>query len=59
MLIIHGANDTLVPYQHSLEIASRCKCYCRLKVIDGMTHTRFNFRIDFINHLNCFLRDIE
>jgi len=59
LLIIHGEKDALVPYQHSLQLLSRCQSYCRLKVVENMTHTKFNFRLDFITHFAKFMRDLE
>ena len=59
LLIIHGAKDTLVPYEHSLKLMSGCQSYCRLKIVENMTHTKFNFRMDFIRHMNKFLLDLE
>lgn len=58
LLIIHGAKDTLVPFEHSLKLMSQCQSYCRLKIIENMTHTKFNFRMDFIRHMNRFLLDL-
>lgn len=59
LLIIHGAKDTLVPFEHSLKLLSGCQSYCRLKIIENMTHTRFNFRMDFIRHMSRFLADLD
>jgi pimeloyl-ACP methyl ester carboxylesterase len=58
ILVIHGEKDTLVPYEHSLALVAGCQSYCRLKIIENMTHTKFNFRIDFIRHFKLFLNDI-
>lgn len=54
-LIIHGMQDTLVSYEHSLMLLSKCRSFCKLKLIEHMTHTRFNFRNDFILHVEDFL----
>jgi pimeloyl-ACP methyl ester carboxylesterase len=59
LLIIHGAKDTLVPFEHSLKLMSGCQSYCRLKIVENMTHTKFNFRMDFIRHMSKFLIDLE
>lgn len=59
VLVIHGEKDTLVPFEHSLALMAGCQAYCRLKIIENMTHTRFNFRLDFIRHFKQFLSDIE
>jgi fermentation-respiration switch protein FrsA (DUF1100 family) len=58
LLIIHGSKDSLVPCQHSLRLISGCQAYCRLKLIENMTHTRFNFRLDFIRHFSRFMADL-
>ena len=59
LLLIHGAKDTFVPFEHSLKLLSKCQAYCRLKIIENMTHTKFNFRLDFIRHVNRFLIDLD
>ena len=59
LLLIHGMKDTLVPYEHSLALFSQCKSYCQLKLIESMTHSRFNFRLDFIRHFQMFLYELS
>lgn len=58
LLVIHGQKDTLVSYEHSLALIAGCQAYCRLKVIENMTHTKFNFRLDFVRHFKRFLLDL-
>ena len=57
-LIIHGMQDALVPIEHSMALVSRCQNYCRLKIVETMTHTKFNFRNDFIRPVQEFISDL-
>ena len=59
VLINHGDKDSLVPYEHSSALLAGCQSYCRLKIVQNMTHTKFNFRNDFIRHFKQLIIDIE
>ena len=51
--------DQLVPYEHSLAILSECRAYCRLHLVENMTHSKFSFRRDFTWPLKNFLNDLD
>ena len=59
LLLIHGIKDQLVPYEHSLVIMSECKSFCRLHLIENMTHSKFSFRRDFLLPVRNFLSDLD
>lgn len=59
ILIIHGLKDNLVPYHHSVAILGQCIGYSRLKLVENMTHTKFNFRNDLIKPVENFLNDLD
>lgn len=39
ILIIHGLEDSIIPYHHSSELQSRARSYCKLKLSPGMSHS--------------------
>lgn len=58
ILIIHGLEDTIIPYRHSTELQSRARSYCKVKLADGMTHSEFSFIEDFVRPLRRFLESV-
>ena len=59
ILLIHGLKDQLVPYEHSVAILGECRSYCRLHLVENMTHSKFSFRRDFTWPLKNFLHDLD
>lgn len=51
--------DMLIPYHHSLGLIGQCQSFCRLKLVEHMTHSKFHLKFDFINHMKSFHDDIK
>jgi fermentation-respiration switch protein FrsA (DUF1100 family) len=47
-LLIHGQGDTIVPYQHSLELHEHCGGPSKLILPHLMTHNEFTMKSDII-----------
>ena len=53
--LIHGQQDTLVPYSHSIQLSKKCKSPYELLLPDDLDHNNFDF-IDFIHDLTKFFK---
>jgi len=58
ILIVHGLEDEIIPYYHTMELQKRARSYCKIKLADSMTHSEFSFMEDFIRPLRRFLESI-
>lgn len=53
--ILHGEKDTLIPYSHAEELASRCKGVTDLQIPQEMDHNTFDFYDHLIQPLISFM----
>jgi hypothetical protein len=57
-MILHGVKDSMVPYQHSIEMLLEgfinCKAHMFLR--DGMEHNCFDYNSDVIKPIKYFLK---
>ena len=56
ILFIHGQKDTLIPYQHTIELKSVCTCPLEVVLPDDMDHNRFDYELDLLFPLKEFLK---
>lgn len=56
ILFIHGKQDTIIPYNHSVEMIEKCNSPAKLVSPHLMSHNRFDFEIDIANHIKDFLK---
>ena len=59
--IFHGVKDTMVPYQHSLEMLLQgfTNCQAHMFLRDGMEHNKFDYTNDLIKPIRYFLKHHE
>jgi pimeloyl-ACP methyl ester carboxylesterase len=55
VFIVHGQSDTLIPYQHSLELHRNCKGPNSLLLPENMNHNEFDFFDDLTIPFSLFL----
>lgn len=53
--IIHGKEDEVIPWEHSLNLFKLCKCPAKLVTPSGMTHGSFKLFRDLINPLKDYM----
>mmetsp|Transcript_33754 Transcript_33754/g.30592 ORF Transcript_33754/g.30592 Transcript_33754/m.30592 type:complete len:100 (-) Transcript_33754:190-489(-) len=53
---VHGKMDKLIPYEHSKELFSKCKCLAAMNISETMTHNNFSLSNDIIRPLRKFFR---
>jgi pimeloyl-ACP methyl ester carboxylesterase len=56
ILFLHGKNDTLIPYSHSLDLINLCKSPSKLVSPNNMTHNSFDFINDIVVNIKNFLK---
>ena len=54
-MIIHGQKDTVVPYEHSVELHANCRGPSKLVLPPEMTHNEFAIKADIIDPISSFL----
>jgi fermentation-respiration switch protein FrsA (DUF1100 family) len=54
-MIIHGQKDTVVPYEHSVELHANCRGPSKLVLPPEMTHNEFAIKGDIIDPIASFL----
>ena len=58
VVIFHGIKDTMVPYEHSMDMVMEgfinCKAYIFLR--QDMEHNKFDYKHDILSPLKYFLR---
>lgn len=55
-LFIHGQNDNLISFQHSIDLSSRCGGPWELILPEEMDHNDFNIYDDFLEPIMNFLK---
>jgi len=55
-LFIHGKQDEVIPWQHSLDLIKSCKCPAKLVSPDVMKHNLFNLHDDIVVHIRQFIK---
>lgn len=50
-LLIHGIEDTIIPYIHSVELNKEFKSFTVLKLVEKMKHNSFHFHKEFLDHV--------
>ncbi|CAK62861.1 unnamed protein product (macronuclear) [Paramecium tetraurelia] len=58
-LFIHGINDKLISYQHSIQLMSKCSGFAHLQLFEGMTHNQFLIDLHIISPIRQFLMKIQ
>ncbi|CAD8122649.1 unnamed protein product [Paramecium sonneborni] len=58
-LFIHGKDDSLVNYKHSIELMKECQGYVQLQLLDGMNHNQFSVQTHIIQPIQQFLMKIK
>ena len=56
ILFIHGQNDDIVPFQHSIDLSKKCKCPYEIILPEEMDHNEINIYDDFLEPLTTFLQ---
>ena len=51
LLIIHGKNDKVIPWKHSLALMEKCKSAAKLVSPERMEHNYFNTKLDIIANM--------
>jgi pimeloyl-ACP methyl ester carboxylesterase len=54
-LFIHGKNDKVIPWKHSLALMEKCKCAAKLVTPERMEHNYFNTKIDIVSNMRDFI----
>ena len=55
-MFIHGQEDTLIPFEHTIKLKDNCNCPYELLFPEDMDHNNFHYEIDFIYPLRDFLK---
>ena len=58
-LIIHGKEDKLIPYEHSVKLMNQCYGIVDLQLFEGMTHNTFLIELHVLSPLRAFLSRIK
>ena len=56
ILFIHGQQDTLIPFEHTIKLKECCKCPYEVLLPEEMNHNQFDYEMDLIYPLKDFLR---
>ncbi|KRX09336.1 hypothetical protein PPERSA_09220 [Pseudocohnilembus persalinus] len=56
---VHGQKDKLIPYQHSIDLMSKCQGMSYLNLSENMTHNEFRMMDDIIVPLKKFFQNCE
>ena len=59
LLIIHGKNDKVIPWKHSLALMEKCKSAAKLVSPERMEHNYFNTKLDIIANMRELLNNIS
>lgn len=59
VLLIHGVNDTIIPYSHCQSLFDSCPSPCLIHVSKSMSHTISDFEADLISPISVFLECIK
>ena len=55
IMFIHGRKDTLISFQHSLQLKDNCNCPYEILLPEEMTHNKFDYFNDLIIPIKAFL----
>ena len=58
-LLIHGKEDDLCPYEHSVRLKKSCLGFSKLHLGEGMTHNSFLCLEHIVQPLEAFLKILE
>ena len=56
ILFIHGQEDTLIPFEHTIKLKENCICPYEVLLPEEMNHNQFDYEMDLIFPLKDFLR---
>lgn len=56
ILFIHGQEDDLIPYEHTLQLKDECMCPYEVILPENMTHNDFNLDDDFLVPIKNFIK---
>ena len=56
ILFIHGQQDKLIPYSHTLLLKQSCICPIEVVLPEDMDHNRFDYEADLLSPLKEFLK---
>jgi hypothetical protein len=56
ILFIHGQEDTLIPFEHTIRLKENCQCPYEVILPEYMNHNQFDYENDLIYPLRDFLR---
>jgi len=56
IMFIHGQQDSLIPFEHTLKLKENCNCPYELLLPEEMDHNNFHYELDFIRPLREFLK---
>ncbi|CAD8196143.1 unnamed protein product [Paramecium pentaurelia] len=58
-LFIHGKDDDLVNYKHSIELMKECQGLVHIELFEGMNHNQFSVELHIISPIKQFLMKIK
>lgn len=56
---MHGMKDTLIPYEHSVQLNMVCPNLCFMNLVEHMDHNNFNLKNDLCTPLKKFLKQLD
>lgn len=54
-LLIHGREDELIPYQHSIDLMCNCQGLCYINLQEAMTHNNYSMVDDIVDPIKTFM----
>jgi len=55
-MFIHGQEDTLIPFTHSLQLKEVLECPFEIFLPEEMNHNKFDYELDLVLPLKDFLK---
>lgn len=57
--IMHGMQDTLIPFEHSVQLNMVCPNLCFMNLVPDMDHNKFRLVEDLVKPLQKFMKQLD